>query len=456
MRAGLKSPLFAVLLLASILGNAQVMTKSTTPWHRLSSQDSLILERLEISGPQDDFAPVTAAGSHLFFTSDRHSYEAHASVFDHNENIYISSMIGDSCTPAVKHYFFNADDQTAIAGVSADGNNLYVYKTFGFGDIYVSKIRDGQWKTPVTAGVLVNSNEHEQSIARAGNYLVLSSEREGGVGEHDIYSVLVDENGKYGAFMPVTVLNTTRDEVDVRLSPDGKRLWYSTNGMCDTLGYDIFVSEIDTNGLWQTPERMPAPFNTPSDDRWFFDADSIFLLSSNRPGGLGGEDIYKGKLFYPHVDQVIELPYATGMDTLFVVKTFVEQSQPGDTSHQVITERFEILGNYMDSLGIKEYYAMVQIGAFYGLSITDFKAAYPSLKSMDIITETGIKPNGGKITRFLINKKFTTLQEASQLQDEMISIHKIKDAFVAIYNMTGQRIAIYNSFTREFILLKKQ
>lgn len=431
----------------------------TVWWNRLTPQDSILLEALTVNTAENEYAPVVVAGQRLVFTSDRRNDQAHAPrVFDYNENVYVTSWTGREWTGAKKFYFFNTDDQTAVCGVAGNGSRLYLYKTFHDGDIYVSQLKDGEWKRPVDAGEFINSTGHEQSIAMAGNYLVVSSERPGGMGEHDIYCAFISPQGTIGELKPVPALNTVRDEVDVRLSSDGKRLYFSSNGR-DTLGYDIYASEPDTNGVWQKPVRLPAPVNSAYNDRGFFDGDSIFLMSSDRPGGSGGDDLYKGALYQAPVEQVIELPYATGMDTLFVVKTFVDKPRhtaPGDTAGQTpVQDRFEKLETYMDSLGIREYYAMVQIGAYFGLSVAQFKASYPSLRNTDIVTETFVKPSGGKITRFLVNQRFTVLREAAQLQDEMIRVHRIKDAFVAIYDKSGQRVAIYNSFTGQFIMLVK-
>jgi len=44
-------------------------------------------------------------------------------------------------------YFFNTDDQSALAGVSYGYGKLFIYKTFGNGDIYFSVKEKGNGRS---------------------------------------------------------------------------------------------------------------------------------------------------------------------------------------------------------------------------------------------------------------------------------------------------------------------
>ena len=83
--------------------------------------------------------------------------------------------------------------------------------------------------------------------------------------------------------------------VEIRLatSPDGNtRLWGSTDRPDGRGGWDIWLSR-KTGDRWSAP--VPAPFDSEAND---FDpaysADGRFVyFFSNRPGGAGGDDIYR-------------------------------------------------------------------------------------------------------------------------------------------------------------------
>jgi hypothetical protein len=69
-------------------------------------------------------------------------------------------------------------------------------------------------------------------------------------------------------------------------------------------GFDLYSSSM-TNGLWSAPILLPPPFNTPFDDfgLTLFENGRSGLLSSNRPGGQGGDDVY----FWATDRQIINL-----------------------------------------------------------------------------------------------------------------------------------------------------
>jgi hypothetical protein len=463
MKAFTKIIILVTLFFSALLGRAQNPLTQNIDWHTLSNDDSLVFSLLTINSKENDYAPILTHGNKLLFTSDRKNIEGNESVFDFNENIYSAQKSGDSLFGTRKRYFFNSDDQTAIAGISSNNGSLFLYKTFDNGDFYISNYTRGHWKSPVRMNSSINSDGHEQSVCEANGMMVISSERTGGKGGHDIYWARTNNKAKYTDFIPLNILNTAGDEMDVRLSPDGKRLWFSTNGLSDCKAFDIFVSELDSAGQWQKPVRLGAPINSDYNDRWFFDGGSMFLLSSDRSGGIGGEDIYCGYLVInPQTSKHDSLkltvsndPHSLERDTMFIIDGFVKGQQPKYVySKPDSNNRYININNYIDSLGIKDYFAMVQVGAYNNLSIAEFKKNYPSLKSIAIVTEQGKTSKGNPINRFLVDQKFSSLKDAANLQQEMITKHHIKDAFVSVYDISGKRVAIYNTVTGEFVAIQ--
>ncbi len=83
------------------------------------------------------------------------------------------------------------------------------------------------------------------------------------------------------------------------LSPDGKRIYFSSNGRDQnsnpTNTQDIwFVEKIDSD--WSEPELLGQPVNTEFNDLHpFISSEGNLYFISDRPGGLGGRDIYYSK-----------------------------------------------------------------------------------------------------------------------------------------------------------------
>jgi TolB protein len=89
------------------------------------------------------------------------------------------------------------------------------------------------------------------------------------------------------------IASTEFSDVRLTLSPDGRTaLWFSRNRPGGPGGYDIWISEL-TQGRW-SPAK-PVSFNTPQRDfDPAFSADGRYVyFCSDRPGGLGGDDLYR-------------------------------------------------------------------------------------------------------------------------------------------------------------------
>lgn len=88
------------------------------------------------------------------------------------------------------------------------------------------------------------------------------------------------------------IVSTEASEIKPAFSPRGDRvLWGSTNRRGGPGGWDIWES-VRTGAGWSTPR--PAPFNSPFNDfdPCFAPDGSGIYFFSNRPGGMGGDDLY--------------------------------------------------------------------------------------------------------------------------------------------------------------------
>ena len=123
--------------------------------------------------------------------------------------------------------------------------------------------------------------------------LYFVSDREGGIGKTDIYSVAINDNGTYGE--PKNLgkkINTEGREMFPFISKDST-LYFSSDGYLNLGLLDIFKSNILKEDLSE-PKNLGAPYNSGYDDFAFY-ADSTSqrgYFSSNRPGGEGSDDIY--------------------------------------------------------------------------------------------------------------------------------------------------------------------
>jgi hypothetical protein len=94
--------------------------------------------------------------------------------------------------------------------------------------------------------------------------------------------------------VPVTELNTTFSESPNSISRDGLSLYINYMNPATGTGEDIYIAKRpDTDSSWGTPVKVPNINSNNNDRHGFISPDGHWLyFASNRPGGLGGYDIY--------------------------------------------------------------------------------------------------------------------------------------------------------------------
>jgi peptidoglycan-associated lipoprotein len=119
---------------------------------------------------------------------------------------------------------------------------------------------------------------------------------QGGYGDLDIWYAQRSSTSN-GFDPPVNlgnVINTPNKESWPFLRNDTS-LYFASTGHNSIGGYDIFRS-VKQNATWQQPENMQSPINSSADDFGIIfskKADEAGFFSSNRSGGIGGDDIYQ-------------------------------------------------------------------------------------------------------------------------------------------------------------------
>ncbi|MFK7933147.1 MAG: OmpA family protein [Saprospiraceae bacterium] len=135
-------------------------------------------------------------------------------------------------------------------------------------------------------------NAAHPSLSVDGDKLYYASDREDGFGGMDIY-VVEREGDEWG--VPRNLgpsVNTPANEVFPFIHADGT-LYFSSNGHAGQGGLDIYLAR-ESNGAWTKAVNIGTAFNTERDDFGLVvDRDNRNgYFSSNRPGGLGADDIY--------------------------------------------------------------------------------------------------------------------------------------------------------------------
>lgn len=268
-----------------------------------------------INSAYTDACPsISAEGQILIFTSRRPENTGgniDPYVEEYYDDIYMSTWDpGTKLWTTAKNMGnpVNTEYHDANMSISPDGKEIFIYKNImgetRSGDIYVSDKRPtGEWGEPKSLeNKYINSTYFESSACLSGDgktlYFVSEREKEG-FGHGDIY-YSVREGKEWSK--PVNLgptINTEGDEIGVFIHPDGKSLFFSSNGQNTMGGYDIFMSVFE-NEKWSDPINMGYPINTTRDEIHFiFSTDrKTAYISSSRDGGNGKMDIYQVNMSY--------------------------------------------------------------------------------------------------------------------------------------------------------------
>lgn len=222
---------------------------------------------------------------------------------EYYEDIYFSFRDGDKWTEPVQlGNTLNTSSHDATAGLSLDGKTMFLYKGLtNNGDIFISNYTGKEWTAPKALPATINTSYHETDACMSpdGQVLYFTSDRaDKSFGKSDIFVSKKNDSGDWGEAENIgNIINTEFDESGIFVHPDGKTIFFVSNGHNSMGGYDIFKSVMLENGNWEYPENLGHPFNTPDDEMdivVFGEPTSGYFgyFTTVRPDGFGGKDIY--------------------------------------------------------------------------------------------------------------------------------------------------------------------
>ncbi len=177
--------------------------------------------------------------------------------------------------------------------------------------IYTADFENDSWVNERMADFNVSdANTAHPALAPDGNLLVFASNRKGGYGEMDLWAVK-KIGGEWGeAYNLGPDINTEGNDVFPFLHADGT-LYYSstTQAPSDEEGHlDIYYSRL-SGSKWGKGISLGPPFNSDDDDFGFIVAEDNKkgYFSSDRVGGLGGDDIYSFQIFTDRIGGPLDL-----------------------------------------------------------------------------------------------------------------------------------------------------
>jgi len=220
------------------------------------------------------------------------------------EDIYISENGANGWKySSNKMMNLNTKENDAAVGLSSNGKLLVLYKgNVGSGDLFYCTLKkDKSWSSLNNFGKFVNGKKsHESSASFMPNDSILyfvSNRNEDSFGGYDIFVSRMDKKGNWlKAQNAGQYINTQFDERSVFIHPDGKTMYFSSQGHNSMGGSDLFMSTwSDSLKIWNKPLNLGFPVNTTSDETFIVISNDKLsgYFASVRSEGYGEKDIYK-------------------------------------------------------------------------------------------------------------------------------------------------------------------
>jgi outer membrane protein OmpA-like peptidoglycan-associated protein len=164
-------------------------------------------------------------------------------------------------------------------------------------DIFISYKRNGAWTYAANIGENINTPYHDSNLALSadGKTLYILKDEGGG----DIYFCQQKSDGTWGSPAPLPgAINSSYEEKSISISKDGKTLYFSSNRPGGLGGTDIYRATKDAKGQWSDVKNLGAKINTEFDEEGpFIGYDMVTLyFSSKGHKNMGSFDIFRSTL----------------------------------------------------------------------------------------------------------------------------------------------------------------
>ncbi len=197
----------------------------------------------------------------------------------------------------------NTPQNEGAQTITADGNYLIFTgcgRPGGLGscDLYFSERTGKRWSDARNLGENINTraSESQPSLSNDGQLLFFASNREGGLGNDDLYVAGRQPDGNWSR--PVNLgpaVNTSGNDRYPFWAADNKTLYFTSTGRAGMGGADLFRTSVDSTNQWGTPVNLGYPINTPGEETNLFvalDGKTSFFSK-----GVGSDvDIYTFEL----------------------------------------------------------------------------------------------------------------------------------------------------------------
>lgn len=253
----------------------------------------------------DLFPIINPEGNKLFFVRKEASENAGNHV---NDDVWFSNINEDGSWGDAQHMGASINDQqhNSVSTALKGGKELFLLKQYsGEG----KKIKDGYFLSKNTGGSFVKPTEQKikgyqnefpfisACMSQSKDVMILTLKTDRTFGYSDLYvSTKIKDNQWSEPINLGRTINTFGVELAPFLSPDGRTLYFASDGHGGYGGTDIFMSKRIGNSWtkWSQPKNMGEKVNSPFWDAYFsVSQKEDFAYVCSYDNSIGGVDIFR-------------------------------------------------------------------------------------------------------------------------------------------------------------------
>jgi OmpA-OmpF porin, OOP family len=257
---------------------------------------------------------ISADGKILFFICENHPANTKYNSFRHSQDIWYSIKDTNGIWMEAEHmdYPLNTYFYNAVFWISPDNNRILIRNAFVDGDyagngVSMSNLtKKGTWSKPQMLQIknyakYDRGSQNGASMSQDAQILLLYMTEEKGGYNNDIYVCFLQKDGSWSEpkSLGKKVNLKNYDEMTPYLAPDGVTLYFSSNRPGGIGDNDIWMTKRvdDSWQKWSDPVNLGRPINTEDWDAFFtLDAGGEYAYMSSSRDSYGESDIVRVKL----------------------------------------------------------------------------------------------------------------------------------------------------------------
>jgi OmpA-OmpF porin, OOP family len=257
---------------------------------------------------------ISADGKILFFICENHPANTKYNSFRHSQDIWLSVKDSNGNWMEAEHmeYPLNSYFYNAVFWISPDNNRILIRNAFVDGDYAGNGVsmsyrtKKGGWSKPQMLQIrnyakYDRGKQNGASMSQDAQTLLLYMTEEKGGYNSDIYVCFLQKDGTWSEpkSLGKKINLKNYDEMTPYLAPDGVTLYFSSNRPGGIGDNDIWMTKRmdDSWQKWSDPVNLGRPINTEDWDAFFtLDAGGEYAYMSSSRNSYGESDIVRIKL----------------------------------------------------------------------------------------------------------------------------------------------------------------